>query len=692
MPTYFINSRDGDDTTGTGLTETQAWKTLKHAFLQNDTTGNALIKPGDAVILKGGRAGNPYIYYESYIDVRFDDDGSENPISITSDNGNAVIDSRYRWRHQGKEWLPFDLDKGIYQMTITADDLKHYDDEGDRDEVKLAKRITTTLWAGSFIIKGKRYSLIPYKSYSHFAEEKGFYKDDGYYAGPGIFANEVHEIIEGKKRLIGLTLFIRLTPLDKSVVRKLENTFVLDDSTHLNPNDNEVDVHISTTLATLKNSNNFLYSNFLSFRNANVRLSIENLSFKNQTSLFIQTLREDSFFSLLILSDLNIYGDCVIKAPGSNFHIDSIEKDGYFPPWVSFNDSKSGVAVTSPLTKRHIETINKNQNVTIVNSSFKNSFDAIFLSASYNARDTTVRAQSDNVSILNCTFENIIDDAITLVWSVKDVVISGNTFKNVFAGVTRNGGGGKKGENLHKKEINIEFVGRVHICDNLFILNAHGFRPADIGITRIKTDYGTSSAFNGTHSSESIGISNWKIYHNTVIDNRTLTKATSPVAPSVALVNRNDDRKFYPEERANIESSRKYRQEVYNNIFIAIGKVFLLDIPTSREEFFEIIQILNGNIYYNVTHNPPAFRIMTSNLESLEGFPSGWETEDANSALGGPSLDANFRAIPNGLAYRSGVSTGDLRLPFFNYEVMDNGQITILEYFENRPYKGIKID
>lgn len=610
---YYVHPNIGsDDNPGT---KESPWKTVGHALSLTESPVTA----GDTVFLRGGD------YYE--IGVWLDKSGSEGkPIVIRNFPGETPViygtDPVYE-KVPNKEWELVDKARNIYKT------VKEWD----------GYPFGSMYRTGS---PAKWYVMIPYwdnpttpaneNEWMHSDNE--YYSDTptgGYYAGPGFYWNP-----NDKK------VYIRLShPKPDTSDRPMGLTHGL--------NPNEVPLLMTRAQSGIS-------VNWLNFRNANY-IDVSGLKF---VGLGSPLNYPGAAFHVWIGSHLNFKDITVdsgyaafVMRKASHVVIDNMFKDGHLPPYLAWNDTKSGCCVSAFLGGSDgIAMPGGCTYIEIKNSTIASCFDGI-------RTNSTPINPSHDIKIHHNEFKDIRDDSISMGTGTWNVDISDNKFLNVSKSISRVGG------DVHMDHP----IGNIFIHHNLIEIGT-------LFQTRRRSNGEPASYINhiafGTHS---IGNANegdtaqpWKLYNNTI-------STTGPIPGDNGMGHEYMGvRKEYANPNNLLEA-----HEVYNNIFILKGDWFFG--RTSRVDSGQ--EVYDGNIYWKVTPGgkmpfaTPVYNLAATpstkifpTLESLKAdewcevtksyYPPGWEHSGVE---GDPQLGKDFYPVPGGLASTPGVDLSTKNWP-----------------------------
>jgi hypothetical protein len=550
--------------------EAQPWRTLREAIPR--------LHAGDTLYLRGGT-------YEETLQVSVHGEPSA-PITIRNFPGETpVVDGSYpEFRTPGNEqWELVDAAKALYRSVATYPgvDLVH----------------------GYLEYQGKLYHLVPYERWNDLSTANQYYvSSSGIYVGQGVYWNST----------------------DQKIYVRLQSGELQHFQGHLSPptlDPRQVGLYLFSNdeVLLIEGGSSYLVFDGVQFK------------YKNNAIEFMSGSHDITVRNAELLGGRT---HVMVRDGVHNLIFDGITVDDSVPPWITWEDVKSGTKPAHSLQGVAFNIQGSAHHVEIKNSTVSDVFDV--LDATATAHDLHVH---DNL------FVGIRDDCFQLGSGGYNYHIHDNRMIHVSKGVSRHGSGSSPRPGTTWVHHNV--------VDNSRLMQ-YGRQTSD-GTWHGKADPGMdgrvwATPF-GSHEGSGFGQGDaWKIYHNTVIHGKDISNLGG----------------------GHTRSRRPgHVHEVYNNIFVQVTDFRIARGATAAGG----MQIYDGNLYYRQAENPtnaifvsyePAGNGAPQSFQTLAEFVGspfweetrsfyapGWET---NSVEADPKLDENYKPGPGSPAAFGGVS------------------------------------
>jgi len=551
--------------------ESTPWRTLGHAVAQ--------LQAGDTLTLRGGT------YFERAIHVAASGTASQ-PITIQSHPGEtATLDGGLLpFRAPGnQDWEPVDPSRFLYRSVTSHPGLERAH--------------------GYLEVQGVLTHLVAYEDYGHLASDNQFFTlVDPLYVGHGVFWNPTDEKI-----------YIRLQRSDLQLFQGFP------DPPSLDPRQVRLTLFSNQAVLILDPG-----ASHLVFDGVNVKH--QNNAFEFETGSHDITVRNAEI--------LGGRSHVLVREGVYNLLFDGLRIDDSMPPWITWEDVKSGTRPANQFQGVGINLQDQTHHIEIRNSRFANLFDGI-----------GANAVTSDLHVHDNVFEGVRDDCLSLGSSGFNHHVHHNQMIGVSKAVSRDGLG------------NSPFPGTTWLHHNVVDatrLMQYGRQNPD-GSWHGKAQPGMdgkvwASPF-GSHSDSDPGAGSvWKIYHNTILLGKDLGDWGAG------------------HTRHQMEG---YVTEVYNNLFVQIADHRIAREATATGGK----QIYDGNLYHRQAPTPtdPLFRryelvaggalVDFPTLGAFLGSPfwqatrsfyaPGWESQSVEAD---PQLDGDYRPSLDGPAARGAVA------------------------------------
>lgn len=396
---------------------------------------------------------------------------------------------------------------------------------------------------GQIRIDNAYIKLVSYKNMEDLSSENGFFNTTGnLYVGPGFYFSKK----TGK-------IYIRLEKPSN-----LPPKILFFDNISVDPNKNDIALSPVT------------YGFIISKCTSRQAISLSRISIANTYASILISSSQN-----INITDINFfpakYG-VLIKDGSRDVRVSASVFNQNIPDWIAWSDVKISTKPAHSLQNNDIEINAYSQNITIEDSIFNKSWDAI------NAIST-----ANNLHFLNNKFFGVRDDCIQLGSSTTNVEIGYNRMRHVFTGISRHGSGSNTQPGSKYIHHNI-----IDCTKPMYVVRT----DPDETLNREYAWMGSNPMMNnppfGIHRADKIGLDPFKIYNNTVVFRMSPSRhgtGTSLLGP---------------------QKSTFHRNEVYNNIFIQLDDAEILRNVDCDSGY----EIYDGNIYYKAskTNNYPIFR------------------------------------------------------------------------------------
>jgi hypothetical protein len=531
------------------------WRTLARGVLE--------LEPGDTLVLRGG------VYWEGSIRIRAQGTSTE-PIRIRAHPGEIpVIDGGLReFRSPGnRDWELVSVQRRIYRSTRLYPDLGGIDAYLRHD--------------------GNHYHLIPYDERRHLESANETFTEDGaLYAGQGVFWDPEDERI-----------YARLTP---PLLQGLQG---VGDPPALDPRAVAIDIAPGGSVIELDGA---------------AHLELEGLVLRHRG---IGVELGDGAHHITF-RDVRVLGGSyhvVVQEDCHHLTFDRVQIRDSIPPWVAWQDVKSGSMPANGLQGAGIEIGERSHQIEVRDSHFSGMFDGI-----------DVLGDAHDVEIHHSVFEDIRDDALELGTAGHHHHVHHNRMVDSLAAVSIDGSG------------SAPQPGTTWVHHNLIDTSTKTqfYRPgAEMEALADPIGRVWATPF-GVHGGDDLGQGDaWSIYQNTIVLGADIFR-----------------------EGAGHTMARRpgFVHRVLNNIFVQVA-----DHPVAREaSAVGGQQIYDGNLYFRAVSptSTPLFLEYEQTPGDAESFaelaefigsdfweatrsfyPPGWETHSVELD---PQLDADYRPSP----------------------------------------------